>query len=120
MAFTDTFQLANGWIWGTLVSTSAESATELIVAPAAGAAIEIGGWVLAADATANSMTLLDEDGNIVVQVYLAIDREHKFVLPVDFLDAVGGIKLADAKALDITTVGGTVTFVAVLYRVVTR
>ena len=120
MAFADTFQLANGWIWGTSVFTQAETDTELVVAPAAGTAIEIAGWILASDATANSMSLEDEDANVVVRVYLAIDREHKFMIPVDLLDAVGGIKLADAKALEITTVGGTASFVAVLYRIATR
>jgi len=120
MAFADTFQLANGWIWGTSVFAGAQTDTELVVAPAAGSAIEIAGWVLASDATANTMTLDDEDDNVVVQVYLSVDGDSRFVLPVDLLEAVGGIKLADAKALDITTVGGTASFVGVLYRVVTR
>ena len=120
MAFVDTFQLGNGWIWGTSVLSGAQSAAELVAAPAAGANIQIAGWILAADATANSLSLQDEDANIVAQVYMAVDREHTFMLPVELLKAVGGINLATAKALDITTVGGTVTFVAVLYRVVTR
>ena len=120
MAFVDTFQLANGWIWGTSVYSAAQTATELVVAPAAGSAIQIAGWVLASDATANSMSLQDEDANIVVKVYLSVDGEHKFMIPVDLLEAVGGIKLADAKALDITTVGGTASFVGVMYRVATR
>ncbi len=120
MAFADTFQLANGWIWGTSVFSAAQTATVLVVAPAAGSAIEIAGWILESDATANAMTLHDEDDNNVVRSYLSVDGGRRFILPVDLLEAVGGIKLVDAKALEITTVGGTASFIAVLYRIATR
>ncbi len=119
MAFTDTFQLANGWIWGTSTFSAAQTDTELVVAPGAGSQIEIAAWKLAADA-AIDMTLDDEDQNIIDRVYLPVDGDSRFILNNDLLASVGGIKLVDNKALDITTVGAGNTFVGVLYRVVTR
>ena len=119
MAFTDTFQLANGWMWGTSIFGSAQTNTELVAAPGAGKQIEIAGWQFSTDASID-VALDDEDQNFVVQSFLGVNKDISFMVPLDLLKSVGGIKLVDNKALDVTTVGTGNAFVGVLYRVVTR
>lgn len=119
MAFTDTFRMANGWIWGTSDLSGAQSDEELVAAPGAGSYIEIAA-LFASKEAAGQVQFEDQDDNQIVNFDMAATSTEKFVVPLEILDAVGGIKLAANKALDVTSAGASGLFVGAIYRIVTR
>lgn len=121
MAFNHEYEGYNGWTWGHSEYAAAQTDTELVAAPSAGAHIELAAWKFSSDAIV-TVALQSGAANEVDKSYLAANSTVVFPFALDDLSrVVAAIRLDANTALTVTSVGTTPNHtVSVLYRVVNR